>query len=149
MRELERRASDCDRLAGQRDAKAQALSQEIATLQAEGAAASTRWADEKRALETELAAREQTLAERARRIADAERRLGDFEHMVAQRDGDAKSLRQEIAMLRDEADRRHGVVARPQDLARRADREPRIDPDGTRRAHPGVRAADRGIATAR
>jgi chromosome segregation ATPase len=103
MRELERRAADSNRLAGQRDATAQALGQDIAALQAEGAAASARWADEKRALETGLAAREQTLAERARWIADAERRLGDFEHMVTQRDGDAKSLRQEISMLRDEA----------------------------------------------
>jgi chromosome segregation ATPase len=103
MRELERRASDSDRLAGQRDATAQALAQDVATLKADGAAANARWADDKRALETELAAREQTLGERARRIADAERRLGDFEHMVAQRDGDAKSLRQEISMLRDEA----------------------------------------------
>ena len=103
MRELERRASDSERLAGQRDATAQALSRDIATLQAEGAAASARCADEKRALETELAAREQTLAERARRIADVERQLGDFEHMVTQRDADAKSLREEISMLRGEA----------------------------------------------
>jgi chromosome segregation ATPase len=103
MRDLERRATDADRLAGQRGATATALSADIATLQAESAAASARWAEEKRALETELAAREQTLSERARRIADAERQLGDFEHMVAQRDTDAQSLRQEISMLRDEA----------------------------------------------
>ncbi len=103
MRDLERRAADHERLAGQRDATAQALSGDIVTLKAESAAASARWADEKRALETELAAREQTLAERARSIADAERRLGDFEHMVTERDADAKSLRQEISMLRGEA----------------------------------------------
>jgi chromosome segregation ATPase len=103
MRELERRASDSNRLAGQHDATAQALSRDIAALQAEGAAASAAWAGEKRALETELAAREQTLAERARRIADAERQLADFDHAVTQRDADAKSLRQEISVLRDEA----------------------------------------------
>ncbi len=103
MRDLERRAADSERLAGQRDATAQALSGDIVTLKAESAAASARWADEKHALETELAAREQMLAERARWIADAERRLGDFEHMVTERDAGAKSLRQEIAMLRDEA----------------------------------------------
>jgi chromosome segregation ATPase len=103
MRDLERRAADSERLAGQRDATAQALGGDIVTLKAESAAASARWADEKRALETELAAREQTLAERARSISDAERRLGDFEHMVTERDADAKSLRQEISMLRGEA----------------------------------------------
>ncbi|MBV9970435.1 MAG: hypothetical protein JO228_10650, partial [Xanthobacteraceae bacterium] len=47
--------------------------------------------------------REQSLVERARRIADFERRIGDFEHMVAQRDADTRSLREEISMLRDEA----------------------------------------------
>jgi chromosome segregation ATPase len=103
MRDLERRTADSERLAGQRDATAQGLNRDIATLRAEGAASSARSADEKRALETELAAREQTLAEHARWIADAERRLGDFEHMVTERDADAKSLRQEISMLRGEA----------------------------------------------
>jgi chromosome segregation ATPase len=103
MRELERRTADSERLAGQRDATAQALGHDIATLKAESTAASARWADEKRAFETEIATREQTLAERARWIADAERRLGDFEHMVTERDAGAKSLRQEISMLRDEA----------------------------------------------
>jgi chromosome segregation ATPase len=103
MRELERRATDSNRLAGQRDATAQALSRDIATLKDEWATASARWADEKRALETELATREQTLTERARRIADFERRVGDFEHMVTEREADAKSLRQEISVLRDEA----------------------------------------------
>ena len=103
MRDLERRAVESERLAGQRDATAQALSGDIVALKAESAAASARWADEKRALETELAAREQTLAERGRWISDAERRLGDFEHMVTERDAGAKSLREEISMLRDEA----------------------------------------------
>jgi chromosome segregation ATPase len=103
MRELERRAADSDRLAGQRGATAQALGGDIVTLKAESAAASARWAEEKRALETELAAHEQTLSERARWTSDAERRLGDFEHMVTERDAGAKSLRQEISMLRDEA----------------------------------------------
>jgi chromosome segregation ATPase len=103
MRDLERRTADSERLAGQRDATAQALNRDVATLKAEGAAASARSADDKRALETELAAREQTLAEHVRWIADAERRLGDFEHMVTERDSDAKSLRQEISMLRGEA----------------------------------------------
>ncbi len=125
MRELERRAADSDRLAGQRDATAQALSQDIATLQAEGAAASARWADEKRALETELAAREQTLAERARWIADAERQPRRF-----RAHGDAARWRRQIAAPGnlDAAGRGRGllgVVARPQDLARRTDREPR------------------------
>src|SRR3984957_7323073 len=103
MRDLERRAADSERLAGQRDTTAQALSGDIVTLKAESAAANARWADDKRALETELAAREQTLAERARWISDAERRIGDFEHLVTERDAGAKSLRQEISMLRDEA----------------------------------------------
>jgi chromosome segregation ATPase len=103
MRDLERRTADSERLAGQRDATAQALNRDVATLKAEGAAASARSADDKRALETEFAAREQTLAEHVRWIADAERRLGDFEHMVTERDSDAKSLRQEISMLRGEA----------------------------------------------
>jgi chromosome segregation ATPase len=103
MRDLERRAADSERLAGQRDATAYALGGDVATLKSESAAANARWADDKRAFETELAAREQTLAERARWIADAERRLGDFEHMVTERDSGAKSLREEVSMLRDEA----------------------------------------------
>ena len=118
-------STDSDRLAGQRDATAQALSGDIATLKAESAAASARWADEKRALETELAAREQTLAERARWIADAERQARRF-----RTHGDAARCRRQIAAPGDldAAGRGYGlggVVARPQDLARRPDRDRR------------------------
>ncbi len=103
IRELERRIVDFDRLVHQRDAEAQALNQEIATLKDEASAARTQWAGEKQAYETRVASDDQTLAQRAGRIADFERQVADFERLLAQRDGDAKSLHQEIAVLREEA----------------------------------------------
>jgi chromosome segregation ATPase len=99
----ERRISDFDRLVRQRDAEAHALSQEIATRKDEASAARTKWAGEKLAYEAHLATNDQALAERAGRIADFERRVADFERLLAQRDADAKSLHQEIAVLREEA----------------------------------------------
>jgi chromosome segregation ATPase len=99
----ERRISDFDRLVRQRDAEAHALSQEIATRKDEASAARTKWAGEKLAYEAHLATNDQALAERAVRIADFERRVADFERLLAQRDADAKSLHQEIAVLREEA----------------------------------------------
>jgi chromosome segregation ATPase len=99
----ERRISDFDRLVRQRDAEAQALSQEIATRKEQASTASAQWASEKSAYEAHLAANDQTLAERAGRIADFDRQVADFERLVAQHDADAKSLHQEIAVLREEA----------------------------------------------
>jgi chromosome segregation ATPase len=99
----ERRISDFDRLVRQREAEAQALSQEIATRKEQASAASAQWAGEKSAYESRLATNDQTPAERAGRIADFERQVADFERLVAQHDADAKSLHQEIAMLREEA----------------------------------------------
>jgi chromosome segregation ATPase len=103
IRDLERRIGDFDRLVHQRDAEAQALNQEIATLKDEASAARTQWASEKHAYEARVASDDQTLGERAGRIADFERQVADFERLLAQRDADVKSLQQEIAVLREEA----------------------------------------------
>jgi chromosome segregation ATPase len=103
IEDQDRRISDFDRLVRQRDAEAQALSQEIATRKEEASAARAQWASEKSAYEAHLAGNDQTLAERAGRIAHFERQVADFERLLAQRDADAKSLHQEIAVLREEA----------------------------------------------
>jgi chromosome segregation ATPase len=103
MRQLEVRMAELDRLVNQRDAEAQALNHEIATLKDEGAAARAKYASEQQAFETHIAGNEHALAESGTRIADFERQVGDYEQLLGQRDADAKSLRQEIAMLRDEA----------------------------------------------
>jgi chromosome segregation ATPase len=103
LEDHERRVSELDRLVRQRDAEAQAMSQEIATRKEEASAARSQWASEKSAYEAHLAGNDQTLAERAGRIADFERQVADFERLVSQRDADAKSLHQEIAVLREEA----------------------------------------------
>jgi chromosome segregation ATPase len=103
LEEQEWRISDYDRLVRQRDAEANAMSQEIATRKEDANAARAQWATEKLAYEARLATNDQTLAERAIRIGDFERQVADFEGFLAQRDADAKSLHQEIAVLRDEA----------------------------------------------
>jgi chromosome segregation ATPase len=103
LEDQERRISDFDRLVRQRDAEAQALSLEIATRKEEASAARAQWASEKLAYEARLATNDQTLVERAIRIGDFERQVADFERLLAQRDADAKSLHQEIAVLREEA----------------------------------------------
>ena len=103
LEDQERRISDFDRLVRQRDAEAQAMSQEIATRKEEANAARAQWASEKLAYEARLATNDQTLVERAIRIGDFERQVADFERLLAQRDADARSLHQEIAVLREEA----------------------------------------------
>ena len=103
LEDHERRISDLDRLVRQRDAEAQALSQEIATRKEEASATRAQWASEKSAYEAHLAGNDQTLSERAGRIAHFERQVADFEQLLTQRDAEAKSLHQEIAVLREEA----------------------------------------------
>ena len=103
LEDHERRISDLDRLVRQRDAEAQALSQEIATRKEEASATRAQWASEKSAYEAHLAGNDHTLAERAGRIAHFERQVADFEQLLTQRDAEAKSLHQEIAVLREEA----------------------------------------------
>jgi chromosome segregation ATPase len=103
LEEQERRISDYDRLVRQRDAEAQTLNQEIANRKEEAHVARAQWASEKLAYEARLASSDQTLVERAIRIADFERQVADFERLLAQRDADAKSLHQEIVVLREEA----------------------------------------------
>src|SRR5208282_4740135 len=65
LEDQERRISDFDRLVRQRDAEAQMLSREVATLKDEGSAARAQWASEKLAYEARLATNDQTLVERA------------------------------------------------------------------------------------
>jgi chromosome segregation ATPase len=103
IQELERRAADSDRLIRQRDVEAQALTREIATLKDEIGVAHAGWADEKTSFKAQLFAGDQALADRTGRITDFERRIGDFERLLGQRDADAESLQQEIAVLREEA----------------------------------------------
>jgi chromosome segregation ATPase len=103
IQELERRAADSDRLIRQRDAEAQALTREIATLKDEIGTAHAGWADEKTAFKAQLFAGSQAVADRTGRITDFERRIGDFERLLGQRDADATSLQEEIAVLREEA----------------------------------------------
>ena len=107
LEDHERRISDYDRLVRQRDAEAQAMSQEIATRKEDANVARAQWASEKLAYEARLATNDQTLVERAIRIGDFERQVADFERLLAQRDADARSLHQEIAVLREEATAAH------------------------------------------
>jgi chromosome segregation ATPase len=103
IEEQERRISDYDRLVQQRDAEAHAMGQEIARREEDANVARAQWASEKLAYEARLATNDQTLVERAIRLGSYERRMADFERLLAQRDADAKSLHQEIAVLREEA----------------------------------------------
>ncbi len=103
IEDLERRAADCDRMVTLRGTETQALGQEIASLKEAAAAAHAQWAAEKLALQARLAAGDQALADRAGRITEFQRQVADFERLLGQRDADANSLRQEIAVLRDEA----------------------------------------------
>ena len=100
---FERQVTEFERLVSQRDAEAQALHQEIATLKAEAAAATAQWHDEKTNFHAQFATASDTLTERAGVIAAFEQQVAEFERLVSRRDAEAQALHQAIATHKDEA----------------------------------------------
>jgi chromosome segregation ATPase len=100
---FEQQVAEFERLVSQRDAEAQALHQEIATLKDEAAAAAAQWHDEKTNFHAQFATASDTLTERAGVIAVFEQQVAEFERLVSLRDAEAQALHQEIATLKDEA----------------------------------------------
>jgi chromosome segregation ATPase len=100
---FERQVAEFERLVSQRDAEAQALHQEIATLKDEAAVAAELWLADKASLDAQLATLTGSSTERAFRIEGYEQQVADFEQLVARRETEAKALQKEIVSLEEQA----------------------------------------------
>ena len=97
--ELEGHIQKFERLVSQREAEAQALHQEIATLKQEADAAAARWIGGTTNLEAQLASAGADLASRASRIGDLESWIAERQRLLQQREAELAGLTSEIASL--------------------------------------------------
>jgi chromosome segregation ATPase len=100
---LEGHVQEFERLVSQREAEAQALHREIATLKEEANAAAERWIGGTTNLEAQLASAGADLETRASRIGDLETWIAERQCLLQQREAELASLTSEIASLHEQS----------------------------------------------